>query len=134
MEAAGIAPAVLFPEVFVPNVVTTLELVAGRKWAGRTRHSSSWSQTGTLWHLPSWTRSWNWCGRLSLGTRIEGDQEPNRQGFSYREADGKSRLDEALRRGMGARDAANGLGEIGESGRRELAGGVCEKSLTMRRV
>ena len=47
MEAAGIAPAVLFPQLFALNVVTTCGLRPGRKWAGRVRHSTSLSQTGT---------------------------------------------------------------------------------------
>jgi hypothetical protein len=34
--------------------------------------------------------------------------------------------------GWGERGAANALDELGESGGRESAGGVCEKSLTMR--
>ena len=40
----------------------------------------------------------------------------NRQGFSHREADEKSRLDEAIRRGMGERRRANGRGGLAESG------------------
>jgi hypothetical protein len=54
--------------------------------------------------------------QVSLKTQIERDQEPDRQGFSHREADGESRLDEALCRGMGARDAADCLGERGGTG------------------
>ena len=50
----------------------------------------------------------------------------NRQGFSHRDADAKSLLDEAIRRGMGERDAANGRSERGESG--ESAGPLSSHS------
>ena len=40
----------------------------------------------------------------------------NRQGFSHRDADAKSLLDERFAAGWGERDAANGRSERGESG------------------
>jgi hypothetical protein len=40
----------------------------------------------------------------------------NRQGFSHREADAKSLLDEAVRRGMGEQRGTNGDGGSGEGG------------------
>jgi hypothetical protein len=47
VEAPGIAPEALVPQLSALNVVTTWRLTPGRKWAGRVRHSTSWSQTGT---------------------------------------------------------------------------------------
>ena len=49
-------------------------------------------------HVTRHTRQLNHAGKMA----------ENRQGFSHREADEKSLLDEAFRRGMGERRRANG--------------------------
>jgi hypothetical protein len=46
--------------------------------------------------------------RPPLCTRAKARAHANRQDFSHREADEKSRLDEAIRREMGERGRANG--------------------------
>jgi hypothetical protein len=78
------------------------------------------------------------CNAVALETAISGSASAralllpdraagNRQDFSHCEANEKSRLDEAIRCGMGERGAANGLGEPVQSGWRRWASIFGEK-------
>src|ERR1017187_999194 len=78
VAAAGIAPASHLTQIPNRYAVTESAHWAGRNMAGRTRHSASWSQTGTVWHQMSHNGSWNWCGLASRFRDVERTMNPVR--------------------------------------------------------